>query len=487
MLYASARDITERKQAETKIQELNRELEQRVVERTVELESANATLLSKQELISAIHEAQTEFITESSSTPPFDRLLGGLLKLTDSEYGFIDEMFHDENGNPYLIARAITDISWNDETRKMYAQFVSGELRLTNLKSLFGEVMTTGRAVIANDAPNDPRRGGRPAGHPALNAFLGLPLYSSGHLVGVIGLANRPDGYTDDLIAFLQPITTACANLIVANRIEQQRLAAEESLLQMNAKLEWQSGELVAANKELEAFSYSVSHDLRAPLRSIDSFSRIVIEDYEAQLDAEGQRLLNVVRSEAQRMGQLIDDLLSFSRLGRQEMMATQFDMASLAQDAYEDLPETSRQHVKRFTIGPLPPAYGDRSMIRQVWYNLLANAAKFTGSTPDAEIEVRGDTLDGVRNYCVKDNGAGFDPRYAHKLFGVFQRLHSESEFEGTGVGLALVQRIIHRHGGRVWADGHPNHGATFCFSLPTNTGIDHAESNHSRPNERS
>lgn len=251
------------------------------------------------------------------------------------------------------------------------------------------------------------------------------------------------------------------------------RKESEAEIRRLNADLERQvekrTAELRAANKELEAFSYSVSHDLRAPLRGVDSFSRMVLEDYGPTLDEEGRRLLNVVRSETRRMGELIDDLLDFSRLGRQELLATECRMTELAESVFMGLAADTRQHVRQFVLTPLPVAHGDRSMLQRVLTNLLANAVKFTRHSPAAVIEIGGSCGDGFNTYYVKDNGVGFDQRYVHKLFGVFQRLHTEEQFEGTGVGLALVQRIIHRHGGKVWAEGIVNQGATFYFSLPT------------------
>ena len=211
-----------------------------------------------------------------------------------------------------------------------------------------------------------------------------------------------------------------------------------------------------------------MSHDLRAPLRSVDSFSRIILEDYGPQLDSEGNRLLNVLCGEAQRMGRLIDDLLDFSRMNRQEIKSAQCDMTQLAQNVFNSLDEPLRSRIQHFNLKPLPPVYGDPAMLRQVLFNLLSNAVKFTGHEPAPVIEVGASSAEGKNTYYVKDNGVGFDQRYAHKLFGVFQRLHAENEFEGTGVGLALVQRIIHRHGGKVWAEGKLNAGATFYFTLP-------------------
>jgi PAS domain S-box-containing protein len=253
-----------------------------------------------------------------------------------------------------------------------------------------------------------------------------------------------------------------------------ERRAAEEEIRTLNASLEQRvrdrTEKLELAIKELDAFTYSVSHDLRAPLRAIDGFSRMVIEDYSGQLQGEAQRKLAVIRSEAQRMSRLIDDLLSFSRLGRAQVHPELIDMQALAKETFAELQELASNHRKiAFKVHPLPPAHGTQAMVRQVWTNLLSNALKFTRGREVTQIEIGSSTdPEGNTVYYIQDNGVGFDMRHVGKLFGVFQRLHSDKEFEGTGVGLALVQRIVTRHGGRVWAEAQQDKGATFFFTLP-------------------
>ncbi|HVK15035.1 MAG TPA: PAS domain-containing protein [Gemmataceae bacterium] len=252
-----------------------------------------------------------------------------------------------------------------------------------------------------------------------------------------------------------------------------ERKAAEDEVRRLNAELEARvrarTAELEAANKELEAFSYSVSHDLRAPLRAIDGFTRILVRDHGPALPAEAQELLADVRRNAAQMGQLVDDLLTFSRLGRRALRIQRVDMADLVCECLDQLRPTPPARVR---VADLPPAVADRALLKQVWLNLLTNALKYAGKREAIHVDIGALPGAGAPTYFVKDNGVGFDMRYAHKLFGVFQRLHRAEDYEGTGVGLATVQRIVHRHGGKVWAESEPDRGATFFFRLGPDAG---------------
>jgi signal transduction histidine kinase len=259
-----------------------------------------------------------------------------------------------------------------------------------------------------------------------------------------------------------------------AERLEQayeERNRAYAELQQLNHELEerviQRTAELEDANRELEAFSYSVSHDLRAPLRAIDGFSGLVIDDYADVLPPDGLRYLGLVRENTQNMGKLIDGLLAFSRLGQQQLDRHRLDVKALVDDVVGDVSAHENGRALEFSIGKLPEARADPTLLRQVFVNLLSNSVKFTSEQSEARIEVGSHHENGTPVYFVRDNGMGFDMRYAGKLFQVFQRLHPAGGPEGTGLGLALVERIVKRHGGRIWADAKPGEGATFSFTL--------------------
>jgi PAS domain S-box-containing protein len=267
----------------------------------------------------------------------------------------------------------------------------------------------------------------------------------------------------------------ATLGAVVVFRDITVRKQAEEEVRKLNAELEQRvrerTAQLEEANKELEGFAYSVSHDLRAPLRAIHGYSQVVRQECAPNLDPEGQRFLKIIQDSAVKMDTLINDLLAFSRLGRHALKVSKVDMDALVTSVIAELQDGLQPRASwKWNLQPLPRARADESLLRQVWINLLANALKFTRLRDQALVEIGCHQEKDEAIYYVKDNGAGFDMRYADKLFNVFQRLHKESEFEGTGIGLAIVQRIISRHGGRVWAEGKVNQGAAFYFSLPLN-----------------
>ncbi len=274
-------------------------------------------------------------------------------------------------------------------------------------------------------------------------------------------IARRKDGATFPIYLAVSEVRVGERRTFVGiiRDITEAKLAAERQAQLVTS--------LAAANKELESFSYSVAHDLRAPLRAIDGYALILEEDHAAHLDAEGKRTLSVVRGEAQRMGQLIDDLLAFSRLGRSALAIQEVDMAALIRAVVDELTPaaTSRPQL---AVREMPKANGDPALLRQAWVNLISNAIKFTGPCAQPRIEIGGHRDGGRCVWFVRDNGVGFDMRYYDKMFGVFQRFHRAEDFPGTGVGLAIVSRIVARHGGTVWAEGKVDGGATFYFALP-------------------
>ena len=282
--------------------------------------------------------------------------------------------------------------------------------------------------------------------------------------------AARDDQLRRVLIAYGLVLMFVVSVAYLVSRIAVQRRQADEDRrvkAQLEHRVAVRTEQLEATNKELESFSYSVSHDLRTPLRAISGYTRMLEEDHGARLDEDAKRCLTVLRKEAGRMAELIDDLLAFSRLGREHLKATAIDMTALVQEVAAEL-RPAAVPATQIEVDSLPPASGDRATLRQVWVNLISNAIKFSGKCDQPRVRISGKKQQGETVYRIEDNGAGFDMRYYNKLFGVFQRLHGFEEFSGTGIGLAIVQRVVARHRGRVWAESEPGRGAIFYFSLP-------------------
>ncbi|MCB9136032.1 MAG: GHKL domain-containing protein [Anaerolineales bacterium] len=298
--------------------------------------------------------------------------------------------------------------------------------------------------------------------------------------IGVLSVqAREANAYTDAQIRMLETLATQVAITVDKSRLfdqlqqellERKRAEAEARLLntELEERVRVRTAQLEGANKELESFSYSVSHDLRAPLRGIDGFSFILEQEYASRLDETGQRYLYRIRESVQRMNQLINDLLTFSRLGRQELHKRPIVLLPLVQDVLSDLqPEFSGRQVDITLANDFPICEADPNLLRQVFANILGNALKYSRKRDETRIEVNWKNTDGEVVYYIRDNGVGFDMQYADKLFSVFYRLHRVEEFEGSGVGLATVHRIITRHGGRIWVEAEVDKGATFYFTL--------------------
>ncbi len=278
------------------------------------------------------------------------------------------------------------------------------------------------------------------------------------------------DGRLLDVSLTVSPVRDASGNVVGASKIMRdigERKAAEE-LRHANAEMRARAAALEEINAELESFSYSVSHDLHAPVRAIVGYARAIREEHGAGLDEDGRRLLAVVHDEGVRLGALIDDLLAFSRLARQPIEKEPIDMVALVRDVLAEETGRTGSFSATIEVAALPPAHGDRALLRHVWFNLISNALKFSSRRERPQITIGGEVAGGYATYRIRDNGIGFDMHYAGKLFGVFARLHREDEFPGTGVGLAIVRRIVERHGGSVLAYGAPDAGATFTITLP-------------------
>ena len=391
-------DITARKQAEEEIKKLNAELENKINERTNELQDSLKFI---------------ETMVETSLT--------GLT-------------VYDQSGQCIMTNKSMTSIIGATKEEVMRQNF-----HTINSWKESGLYKTAIEAIQLNE-----------------------PRQIDTHFVTTFGKEVWLDCVLTPFISKNQ------TNLLLIMNDISGRLKKEEKIRELNKELQDQAERLEAANKELEAFSYSVSHDLRAPLRAVDGFTGMLVDEYKDKFDDEGQRICSVIQENAKKMGQLIDDLLAFSRLSRADIKITRIDMKTLANSVYHELTDEEARDKIDFIVHDIPPIDGDPNMIRQVWVNLISNAIKFSSKKEKPMIEISNEYEDQKVTYTVKDNGAGFSMKYTNKLFGVFQRLHSSKEFEGTGVGLAIVQRVINKHGGKVWAESEIDKGAAFFFSLP-------------------
>jgi signal transduction histidine kinase len=376
--------------------------------------------------------------------------------LTGSAYSFIGEL----NTEGRFDTTTVSEAGWRacripvEEAVHLLKNMPARGINRAGLKE--------GRPWIINDPASHPDSVEKPPGHPPITSFMGVPLRYMGGITGMIALAGKQPGYTETDKDAIEALTAAFMESL-------NRRRAERVINELNAELQRHVEQIEAANRELEAFSYSVSHDLRAPLRHITGFVELLNKRGQELQDEKSRHYLQVISDASRKMGALIDDLLAFSRMGRAEIQKGRIDFNALVREVLHEQSADTKGRSIEWEIADLPAGEGDAAMLRQVFANLVANALKFTSRLPLARIGI-GAVSDqpGEIRFFVRDNGVGFDMKYADKLFGLFQRLHSNEEFEGTGVGLANCQRIIHRHGGRIWAEAAVGSGATFWFTLP-------------------
>lgn len=391
----------------------------------------------------------------------FGEVLDEVVELTGSRLGFLGYLDREDNLVALAMSEEVCERCAMDEDSLCFApsEWKGG---------IWGEALMERRQRVLQDASER-----TPAGHVTIERAVVTPLVTGGEVIGTMTLANRATEYDSEILEACEVIAQHLAPILQArldrDLHERERRRAEEELRELALSLEER---VRKRTEELEAFTYSVSHDLRGPLRAIDGFSRILVDEKEEELGEEGGRLLGVVRENASLMATLIDDLLEFSRAGRREMTTCPVDTKDMVQEVVRKLRVEHPEWRPKIELGELPPAEGDPSLLRQVWMNLLSNAAKFSSEAAEPRIRVEGGIHGSEVRYSVSDNGVGFEAEYAGKLFNVFERLHGRDEFSGTGVGLALAHRIVERHGGWIRGESGKGAGATFTFALPLSRG---------------
>ena len=452
---------------------------------------AEQQIAERNALLSAISHAQSQFITAANRLEIFEGLLSALLELTDSQYGFIGEVLFradgsaqmDDNfmkirGVPFLKTHSITNISWNEETQRFYEENYEKGMEFGNMQSLFGAVIMTGRPVVANNPKSDPRRAGIPSGHPSLDAFLGIPFFRGSQMLGMVGIANRPGGYQPKLIDDLQPFLVTCSNLIEGYRIDRERRATEAQLAHSNE-------ELVRATRLKDEFLANMSHELRTPLNAILGTTESLQDGIFGEMSAKQSDALQTVEQSSTHLLSLINEVLDLARIesGQIELERGPLDLPPLCESTLafvRQLAEKKGITLEFEVSGQLPLVHADERRVRQVLINLLNNAVKFT---PEGAGRVRlvGEFLEGTETslgrgrrdlvrVTVCDTGVGIAEEDLPKLFKPFVQVDSalNRQYEGTGLGLALVKRIVELHGGSVGVESTLGEGSRFSFTLP-------------------
>ena len=429
-----------------------------------------ALLQSKSNLLEGLGSIQLQFLSEQHPAKAFDRMLAILLETANSEYGFIGEVLRKEDDTPYLKTHAITNIAWNDQTRSFYENHAPSGLEFFNLNTLFGTVLTTEEPVIANDPGHDPRAGGLPEGHPHMGSFLGLPFFHSNELIGMVGVANRPEGYDEELIELLEPILATCSSMVHAYRLKKMREAQEE-------ELRISRDEAFVASKVKSDFLATMSHEMRTPLNGVIGMASLLVD---TELDEEQEEYLQIINTSAQSLLTVINDVLEFSRLesGSIQFELAPFNTLSCLEDTLDVMSmEAFRKGIDLASyIAPDVPlsVLGDLHRIRQVLLNLISNAVKFTHEggvvvTLEAEQEETEDDVEVCRLiFTITDTGIGIDAHQLESIFDSFTQADTSitRKYGGTGLGLTISKQIVHLMDGSITVESVPGEGSSFQFS---------------------